>query len=71
MTEWIEVVSKWLDYSLVNIRQLWFAWAITTTWVAVITAALVWHIRKPNDTGERCAVAHTLDPIVGNSGGGQ
>ena len=25
----------------------------------------------PNATGERCAVAHTLDPIVGNSGSGE
>ena len=24
-----------------------------------------------NDTGERCAVAHTLNPIVGNSGSGE
>ena len=24
-----------------------------------------------NATGERCAVAHTLDPIVGNSGSGE
>lgn len=48
MSEWIEFVSKWLDYSLVNIRQLWFAWALTTAWVAILTAEFVWHIRKPN-----------------------
>ena len=51
-TDGKDIMQEWIGIVTNEIITIWLALVLMATWLTILTAVFVWHIRKPNASNE-------------------